>query len=69
VLTLSNVIKTGRLQEVIAQEEARGIGPANKADLEVAIWGQYIFSSGQQRPSQETDGNTLILAPSPPPSV
>jgi hypothetical protein len=41
-LTLSEVLKAGdskakRLQEFIRQEEARGIGPANVADLEIAI--------------------------------
>lgn len=36
-LTLSEAVKNGRLQEFIAQEEARGIGPANEADVLKAI--------------------------------
>lgn len=37
MLTLAEAIKTGRLQEFIAQEEKRGIGPADCRDLERAI--------------------------------
>lgn len=37
MLTLSDAIKTGKLQEFIKQEEARGIGPAQSRDLEKAI--------------------------------
>jgi hypothetical protein len=37
MLTLSEALKTGRLREFIAQEEARGIGPANQKDVEAAI--------------------------------
>jgi len=33
VLTLTEVKKTGRLDEFIAQEEARGIGGASKASF------------------------------------
>lgn len=41
-LTLSDVLKAGdskaeRLQEFIRQEESRGVGSANTADLELAI--------------------------------
>jgi hypothetical protein len=31
VLTLSEALKSGRLQDFIVQEEARGIGPANRS--------------------------------------
>ena len=37
MLTLSEALKTGRLREFIAQEEARGIGPANRKDVDDAI--------------------------------
>ena len=37
MLTLSEAVKTGRLQEFIAQEEARGIGPIDRADLDRAL--------------------------------
>jgi hypothetical protein len=34
MLTLSEALKTGRLQDFIAQEEARGIGPIDRAELD-----------------------------------
>jgi hypothetical protein len=37
VLTLAEAMKSGRLQEFIAQEEARGIGPADRAKLDRAL--------------------------------
>lgn len=36
-LSLSEAMKTGRLAEFVAQEEARGIGPANRADVDAAL--------------------------------
>lgn len=36
-LTLTEAIKSGRLREFIAQEEARGIGPAARKELDDAI--------------------------------
>jgi hypothetical protein len=37
MLTLSEALNTGRLREFVEQEEARGIGPANRKDVEAAI--------------------------------
>lgn len=37
MITLSEALKTGKLAEFIAQEEARGIGPADSPDLDEAI--------------------------------
>jgi hypothetical protein len=37
MLTLSEALKTDKLREFIAQEESRGIGPANSRDVEAAI--------------------------------
>ena len=37
MLTLNEAVKSGRLQDFIAQEEARGIGPIDRADLDRAI--------------------------------
>lgn len=37
MLTLTSAIKTGRLREFIAQEEARGVGPADRAKLDKAL--------------------------------
>ena len=36
-LTLKKALKSNLLEEFIAQEEARGIGGANKADFEAAL--------------------------------
>lgn len=37
MMTLSDALKSGQLAEFISQEERRGIGPANQAELEAAI--------------------------------
>jgi hypothetical protein len=37
MLTLTKALETGQLREFIAQEETRGIGPANRKDVEAAI--------------------------------
>jgi len=37
MLTLSEAMKTGQLQEFIAQEEARGVGPIDRGDLDRAL--------------------------------
>jgi hypothetical protein len=34
MLTLVEAVKAGRLQEFIAQEEARGVGPVSRADFD-----------------------------------
>jgi hypothetical protein len=37
MLTLSEAIKSGRLQEFIAQEEARGVGPIDRAEFDALL--------------------------------
>jgi hypothetical protein len=37
MLTLTKALKSGQLREFIAQEEARGIGPAERQELDDAI--------------------------------
>jgi hypothetical protein len=37
MLTLTKALETGQLREFIKQEETRGIGPANRKDVEAAI--------------------------------
>jgi hypothetical protein len=37
LLSLSKAIQTDRLREFIAQEEARGVGPAESKEVEEAI--------------------------------
>lgn len=36
MLTLSEAIESGQLQEFIAQEEARGVGPSTEAEFDAA---------------------------------
>ena len=36
-LTLTKALATGRLEKFIEQEEKRGIGPANRSDIEAAL--------------------------------
>jgi hypothetical protein len=36
-LSLSDAVKEGRLDDFIAQEEARGIGPIYRADFDAAL--------------------------------
>ena len=36
-LSLAEARKTGRLREFVAQEEARGVGPVDEAELEATI--------------------------------
>jgi len=33
LITLADAVKTGRLQQFIAQEEARGVAPIDRAEL------------------------------------
>jgi hypothetical protein len=37
MLTLSEALRTKRIEEFIAQEEKRGVGPASKRKLDAAI--------------------------------
>jgi hypothetical protein len=37
MLTLSEAIKTNRINEFVKQEEARGVGPVSREDLDAAI--------------------------------
>lgn len=59
-LTLAYAMKSGRLQEFIAQEEARGIGPVDLADLDRALAKMIKAprSKGQTSRSPLHDGST-----------
>lgn len=37
MITLSDALRSGRLSEFVEQEEARGVGPVNKKELDTAI--------------------------------
>ena len=49
-LSLTDAMKSDRLQDFISQEEKRGIGPANKKDVEKAI--EHLAKS--PRPADRT---------------
>ena len=58
MITLEKAIKDGRLQEFIAQEDARGVGPIDLAELDVAL-SRVITqprSKDQTSPSAVPDG-------------
>lgn len=59
-LSLSEAQVSGRLEEFISQEEARGIGPADKADLDRAL--SRLIKAGksedQTSRSASSDGST-----------
>jgi hypothetical protein len=60
MLTLSEAIKTGQLQEFIAQEEARGVGPVDRAELDRALAKMIKAprSKDQTSRSPSPDGST-----------
>ena len=60
MLTLSKAIKDKRLQEFIAQEEARGIGQVDRAAFDVltATLIKAPLSEGQTSRSSSADGLT-----------
>lgn len=60
MLTLSEAVKSERLQEFIAQEEARGIGPINRAEFD-ALTADLVKaqqSKDQTSRSASGDGST-----------
>jgi hypothetical protein len=57
MITLAEALKTGRLGEFIAQEEARGIGPADSKEVAEAI--RHLATTPTQsggRTSRSTSG-------------
>ena len=60
MLSLSEALKTGRLQEFIAQEEDRGIGPIDCAELD-RLFGKAVRalqSKDRTSRSPSADGST-----------
>jgi len=60
MLTLSKAVKSGRLQEFVAQEEARGIGPVGRQELDrhIAELVKAPQSKDQTSRSASVDGST-----------
>jgi hypothetical protein len=60
MLSLAEAVKSERLADFIAQEEARGVGPIDRADLDRAL-AKVIKSrqsTGQTSRSASRDGST-----------
>jgi hypothetical protein len=55
MLSLSQAIKSGKLSEFIAQEEARGIGPADRKKLAAAI---KVVATKQPQSKDRTSRST-----------
>ena len=59
-ITLSEAVKRDRLMDFIAQEEARGIGPASPVELDEAL--SRLIKGGQSEDqtsrSSSVDGST-----------
>jgi hypothetical protein len=60
MLTLAEAVKNGRLQEFIAQEEARGVGPIDRAEFDTLLGAMVKSprSTGQTSHSSSGDGST-----------
>ncbi len=60
LLTLKNAIETGRLHEFVAQEEARGVGPADPRALDALVVkaAKAPQSEDQASHSPSGDGST-----------
>jgi hypothetical protein len=63
MLTLSDAVKSGRLQEFIKQEEARGIGPIDRADALVTKAVKAPRSEDQTSHSSSRDGSNETQTP------
>jgi hypothetical protein len=61
MLTLTDAIKSGRLQEFVSQEENRGIGPVDRRKLDAAIKRLAttpLKSAGRTSRSSSGDGSS-----------
>ncbi len=57
MLTLSEALKIGRLQEFIVQEEARGVPPVSGSDLDRALELIIKPSQSEDRTSRSPSGD------------
>jgi len=60
MLTFSEAVKTGKLQEFIVQEEARGVGPVDRAEFDRVLANviKAPQSEGQTSRSPSRGGST-----------
>jgi hypothetical protein len=66
MISLSQAVRDGRLAEFIAQEEARGIGPIDRADFDAAVAAlvKAPRSKGRTSRSSSGDGSSGTETPS-----
>lgn len=65
MITLSEAIRKNRLPEFVSQEEARGVGPINRADYEAAAAAliKAPQSKGRTSRSSSDDGSNETQTP------
>lgn len=56
-ITLREAMESGRLTEFVAQEEARGVGPADKADLDRALSRLIKAGKSEDQTSRSASSN------------
>jgi hypothetical protein len=57
VLTLSEALRTGRIDDFVAQEEARGVGPADVARLDALLRAASKSQRSKDRTSRSPSGD------------
>jgi len=57
MLTLKQALEDGRLAEFAAQEEARGIGPIDRAELDRAVAKLIRAPQSEDRTSRSSSGD------------
>lgn len=58
MLTLAEAMKSGRLSEFIAQEEARGIGPSDRADFDALMAALVKAPQSEDQTSHSPSGDS-----------
>lgn len=59
MLTLSEAVKSGRLQDFIAQEEARGVGPIDRAEFDALTAALVKVPQSEDQTSHSASGDGL----------
>ena len=59
-MTLIEALRTGKLADFIAQEEARGIGPADEAPLLAVLKEAAKAPQSEDQTSRSPSGDSLI---------
>lgn len=57
MISLRTAIRDGRLDEFVQQEEARGVGPASREDLDAALARLIKSEQSEDRTSRSPSGD------------